>query len=247
MFLILEYYPEAANQSAEEDTVPYMRNFDLLVPNNAVYIKPDEILPGLRLHLRTVGIENPERYEHYHIRIVIHPRFPSEDDAEDSFMSLFSKGDKKMSRKSKRRTFNCVDSVYISLTTPDKRIVMREVFPPTTNRDGQPELAFGATISAGAGGEISGAKANAEIHAKISKEFKFRDFTVVSQKGDRIAIWDFRKSWFEDGRQPDMCLTCSIPKDLTADLRFVRCQRRVIADGRAVLAPKRSKKITLTI
>jgi hypothetical protein len=124
---------------------------------------------------------------------------------------------------------------------------MREVFPPTTNRDGLPELALGATISAGAGGAITGAKASAEIHAKVNKEFRFREFTVVAQRNERSAIWDFRKSWFEDGRQPEVCITVSIPITLPLEKRFVRCQRRVTADGREVIAPNNSKRIDLTI
>jgi|GEM_PF-1536928 len=223
--------------------MPYTRDFDLIIPDNAIYIRPDEILPGLREHLKAVGIEHPDRYEHFQIRIIVRPRAQLNDD-ESPIAFLYGKRTE-MSRKQKRRAFSSVDSVFISLTTADDHIVMREIYPTTTNRDGQPELALGATLTAGAGGTISGAKASAEIHAKVKKEFRFRDFTVVAQRGERLALWDFRKSWFEDGRQPEVCITCSVPKDLPEDRRFVRCQRRVTADGREVIAPKSAKKIAL--
>ena len=224
--------------------MPYTRDFDLIVPDRAVYIKSDEILPGLRTHLKAKGIENPDRYEHYEIRIIVRPRGTPEDTAKP-FASFYNRREK-VPRKKKRRSFTSVDSVFISLVAPDEQIVMREIYPPTTNREGQPELALGGTISAGVGGAISGAKASAEIHAKVEKEFKLKDFIVVSQKSESSAIWDFRKSWFEDGRQPEVCITCSVPKDLAAEKRFVRCQRRVTSEGREVLAPKSSKKIALT-
>ena len=225
--------------------MPYTRDFDLIIPDNANYIRPDEILPGLREHLRAVGIEHPDRYEHFQIRILVRPRAQLNED-ELPIATLFGNRTY-MTRKQKRRAFSSVDSVFISLTTADEHIVMRETYPTTTNRDGQPELALGATIFAGAGGKISGAKASAEIHAKVKKEYRFRDFMVVAQRGERLALWDFRKSWFEDGRQPEVCITCSVPKDLPEDRRFVRCQRRVTADGREVIAPKSAKKIALIV
>lgn len=225
--------------------MPYTRDFDLIIPKNAVYLPPDEILPGLRGHLHAVGIEHPERYEHFQIRIIIRPRTAVQD-GESQITALF-RTRFRMSRKQKRRAFSSVDSVFIALSTPDAQVVMREAFPPTTNRDGQPELALGADISVGADVAMSGVKASAKIHAKFKKKFRFQKHLVCVQRSERTAIWDFKKWWFQDGHQPEVCITVSIPETLPMEKRFVRCMPRVTAGGRAVIAPKRSKRINLRI
>jgi len=225
--------------------MPYTCDFDLVIPRTAIFLQPDELLPGLRDFLLAVGIDKPSRYAHYQIRIIIKPRFIVHSD-EKGLAHFFSRRTE-LSRKNKRRAFSSVDSVFVTLTKGHDEILFREVYPPTTNREGRPELALGASLTVGAGGAVSGTKAAAEVHAKIKKEFRFRDYTVVTQRNDATALWDFRHSWFEDGRQPEVCVTCSVPKKLDVDSRFVLCQPRVTADGREVLAPKGSKKIVLPV
>jgi len=235
--------PLSAHTIKAPNIMPYTRDFDLVIPGQAILLRPDEILPGLRDYLSAVGISDPNRYHHYQVRILVRPRTPG-GGAQNTIAALFSARDV-LSRKGKRRAFSTVDSVFVTLAQGHSDILFREVYPPPTTRDGQPELSLGADITVGAGVAATNAKAAAEIHAKFKKEFRFKEFTVVSQKTEGTAVWDFRRSWFEDGRQPEVCLTLSVPETLSAEHRFVKCQRRVTSDGRSIISPNKAKRINL--
>lgn len=217
------------------------RDFDVLVPDQALSISDSELYPLFRDYLERVGISDPSRYDHYQIRITIRSRYSSERDEKAGVFDFL----RPTSWKKKRRSFASADSLFVLLEFGDPSIVLREAYPPTTYEDGQPELSFMGKAEIGGGVNVAGAKATANIQASMRKEFKHRKFSIVSQRGHTFAWWDFKRHWIIQGSQPELHITCSVPNDLPDNARYVKCQRRVSDGGRVLLAPPRAKRIRL--
>jgi hypothetical protein len=218
-------------------------DFQLIVPGEALPIKDSELLPSVKDFLRSSGIIDSSGYDHYLIRMIIKPI-----NNNDSLPSLFDVFSSK-SRKQKKVSFASADSLFITMVVGHDEIILREVFPPTTysdgRRDGQMELLVHGNAGLSSNVPLTGAKATAELQAYFKKQFGDRRIAIKKGNNNKSAFWDFRRPWILDNNQPEIYITCSVKKDLPEKDRFVRCQRRVSQKGRAILAPKRSKKIVL--
>lgn len=217
------------------------RDFDIIVPKDAVRIIASELMPLFKDYLSAVGINNPSSYDHYQIRILIRPRknAPPEDNL--PLFELF----KPKSRKDKRRSFASADSLFIAMEVAHDGITFREAYPPTTYEDGQTEFMFAGTAGVGAGIDVHGVKAMADLQASIKRQFKKKKLAIVAQKTNGIAIWDFRRPWIVKNNQPELHITCSVSKDLPKEQRYVLCRSRVTQDKREIFAPRKAKKILL--
>jgi hypothetical protein len=65
------------------------RDFDVIVPKNAVRIVDSEFLPLFKDYLTAVGIGDPSSYDHYQIRILIRPRKGTSREENLSFFEIF--------------------------------------------------------------------------------------------------------------------------------------------------------------
>src|SRR3954466_2169746 len=216
-------------------------DFDIIVPKNALHVADEELLPLFKDYLRAVGISDPKGYDYYQIRLLIRPR---NDQGVGEDISFFERLQPR-GRRNKRHSFASADSLFITMEVADCGIVLRETFPPTTWEDGQMEFTFSGTAGIGAGVNVNGVKAVADLQASLKKQFQKKKLAIIAQKTNALAIWDFRRPWIEKSNQPELHIMCSVPKDLPEDKRYIRCQRRVTQKGRAILAPREAKKILL--
>jgi len=218
------------------------RDFDLRIPERAVRIANTELLPLFRDYLVSHGITDPSNYDHYQIRIVVEPRRVRlrAEEEHPSFFDWF----KPMSRKQKKVSFASADSIFITLEPGDSNIELREAFPPTTDEEGSFTGDVSGKLGLGGGLAMGGVRATADLQASVRKHYKPRKFVIFTQVQPGLAVWDFRHPWIRHN-SPEIHITCSVDRDLPADRRFVRCQRRVSAGKRALLAPKESRKIWL--
>jgi hypothetical protein len=216
------------------------RDFDLRIPERAVRIANTELLPLFRDYLLSHGIADPSNYDHYQIRIVVEPRRVRVKEEHPSLFDWFNP----VSRKQKKVSFASADSIFITLEPSDSDIELREAFPPTTDEEGSFSGEVSGKIGVGGGVAVTGVRATADLQASIRKQFKPRKFVIFTQVQPGLAIWDFRHPWIRHNA-PELHITCSVHRDLPAERRFVRCQRRVSAGKRALLAPKEPRKIWL--
>ena len=213
--------------------MPYTRDFELVVPSEATLLSAKELQAEFGEHLQGTDLA---KFDHYHVRIAVQLHSSA-----TSLGKVFYEESKKLPRRDKRRSFSCIDSVFIALSRSHEDIAFREVYPlPPIGVDKihlSSEVELGVTHRSGA----------AEVQNRFRKNPLLRRHQVVSRKSDVTAMWDFRQEWFRGGFQPEIRFTCSVAKGLKPEQRYVQCQQRLSSAGRSVVAPEKPKRILLPI